>query len=151
MKAKLLIDAKATLGEGPSWDADEHLLYWVDIMEKKVHIYDPKSAHSRVIEVDYAVGAVVKRKKGGLVLATDHGFFMLNDETEELSLIHDPEADLPNNRFNDGKCDPAGRFWAGTMHVDEVEPTGSLYMLNTDLSVEKMASQITISNGLAWS
>lgn len=151
MKAELLIDAKATLGEGPCWDARKNLFYWVDIIEKKVHIYNPATKAAQSISVDHLVGAAVARESGGFILATKEGFYALDEKTKKMEFIHDPEDDLTGNRFNDGKCDPAGRFWAGTMHIDEKEPTGSLYVLHTDLTVKKMLEDITISNGLAWS
>ncbi|NEU30421.1 SMP-30/gluconolactonase/LRE family protein [bacterium LRH843] len=151
VKAELVIDAKATLGEGPCWDSEKHLLYWVDIIEKKVHIHNPKTKSNQSIDVAHLPGAAVVRDSGGLVLATQNGFYTLDEKTKELTLIEDPESDRPHNRFNDGKCDPAGRFWAGTMEVVEKEPTGSLYVLDTDLTVKKVLSDITISNGLAWS
>ncbi|MEX2396965.1 MAG: SMP-30/gluconolactonase/LRE family protein, partial [Balneolales bacterium] len=64
--------------------------------------------------------------------------------------ITDPESHLPSNRFNDGKCDPRGRFWAGTMSYEVEEGAGSLYCLNPDLLVDKKITEVTISNGLAW-
>lgn len=75
---------------------------------------------------------------------------MFDESTGKKKKITDPEPALNGNRFNDGKCDPSGRFWAGTMAHDQSEKKGSLYRLNTDLSVEKVFSGITISNGLAW-
>jgi sugar lactone lactonase YvrE len=66
-------------------------------------------------------------------------------------MIANPEGHLPNNRFNDGKCDPAGRFWAGTMSINEEPNTGNVYMLGVDLSFEKKISGVSISNGMAWS
>lgn len=147
---ELVIDARATLGEGPSWDAKNQLLYWVDIRGKKVHIYDPKSNNSRSIDTGQQVGALVPRDSGGLILAMQQGFYALDVETGELTGIADPEEHLPNNRFNDGKCDAAGRFWAGTMDNDEVATTGALYCLEKDLTVRKIFDQVGISNGIAW-
>ncbi|NJN82848.1 MAG: SMP-30/gluconolactonase/LRE family protein [Caldilineaceae bacterium] len=72
-------------------------------------------------------------------------------ESETLTKIADPEADNPGNRFNDGKCDPAGRFWAGTMAYDNPTDQGSLYRLDTDMSVHKMLGDIGIANGIIWS
>lgn len=149
MEVQLVVDAKATLGEGPTWDHRTQQLYWVDIVEKKIHIYDPKKNETSQIPVDHQIGAVVVRESGGFIAATENGFYAINEQGEQ-TLIVDPEKDLPHNRFNDGKCDPVGRFWAGTMHFDEDKPTGSLYVLDRDLTVRKMLTGITISNGLAW-
>ncbi len=149
MKAELIIDAKATLGEGPCWDASNNRLYWVDIIEKKIHIFDTITNKNEAISVDYLIGAVVARESGGFIAATQNGFYAVAENGEQ-TLIADPESEQPHNRFNDGKCDPAGRFWAGTMHIDEKEPSGALYVLGKDLTVKKALDNITISNGLAW-
>ena len=149
--ADLVVDAKAHLGEGPIWDAQKQVLYWVNIMGDEVHIYDPATKIDRAIPVGQHVGTVVSRASGGLILALHHGFASLDVDTGKVEIINDPEAHLPNNRFNDGQCDPAGRLWAGTMALDEAGATGSLYMLDTDLSVHKMLDNVSISNGICWS
>lgn len=148
---KLVLDAKSTLGEGPSWDTEKKLLYWVDIVEKKIHIFDPRLCIDRVIYTGQLTGCVVPRKSGGLVTALKNGFYFVNDKTGRLAFIANPESYLPNNRFNDGKCDPAGRFWAGTMNLNEKEATGSLYSLDSGWCVRKVLGGITVSNGLTWS
>jgi sugar lactone lactonase YvrE len=86
---------------------------------------------------------------GGLVVALRDGFGILADG--HLQMVAPVEADLPDNRMNDGKCDPAGRYLAGTMHLDELLGRGALYRLNSDLSVDRLITGVTISNGLAWS
>ncbi len=141
----------AIVGEGASWDEDNDLLYWIDIDGKKVHIYNPATKKDREIDVGQYIGAIVPRKSGGAVVALHNGFYFLDLESEKLTFICDPENDKPNNRFNDGKCDVRGRFLAGTMPLDEKDPTGSLYCLEVDHSVRKLISDVTISNGIAWS
>jgi sugar lactone lactonase YvrE len=150
-KVKLVIDAKAELGEGPIWDDEKRLLYWLDINNKEVHIYNPEASTDRVIRMEQMIGTIVPGKFGRLVLATENGFYFLDDETEELSFITDPENDIPGNRFNEGKCDPAGRFWAGTMGLNAENGVGNLYCLDTDLSVTRKLKGVSISNGIAWS
>jgi sugar lactone lactonase YvrE len=149
--AELILDARAELGEGALWDARRQVLYWVDILKNALHVYDPLAQADRVIDVGQYVGTVVPRRAGGVMLALQHGFASLDLETEELDLIHDPEPHLPGNRFNDGKCDPAGRFWAGTMALDFTPNVGSLYRLDPDFSVRVMLGDVTISNGIVWS
>ena len=144
-------DAKATLGEGVCWDAHRQILYWVDILEKQVHIFNPATNQDRCIPVGQYVSAVVPMTCGDLALATHHGFASLNLETEKITPLGDPESHLPVNRFNDGKCDPAGRFWAGTMHIEAKEKSGALYRMDTDGSIHTMVEPVGISNGLAWS
>lgn len=149
---ELEFDAKAKLGEGPCWDERNGLLYWVDIERYELHIYNPATKTDRAINVGQHIGAAVVRKAGGLVIALREGFYFLDPDTEQMTPIADPEADKPDNRFNDGKCDPAGRFWAGTLYLPETEPElGALYCLDTDLRVQRKAEKVSISNGLAWS
>ncbi|WP_416730925.1 SMP-30/gluconolactonase/LRE family protein [Fictibacillus sp. JL2B1089] len=150
-EAELVLPAKASLGEGPCWDSGQGVMYWVSILDKKVNIYDPHSHQNREIQLDQMVGTVVPRESGGVVVALQNGFFFLDLNTEKLTPIVDPEQELPENRFNDGKCDPFGRFWAGTMSLSEEAEKGSLYCLDHDLHVEKKRENLTISNGLAWS
>lgn len=151
IEAHLELDAKATLGEGPCWNAGRQSLYWVDIEEGKLHVYDPAKREDRAISVGQPIGAVVTRRSGGLLLALQQGFYAFDPDTETLKHLHNPEPHLPENRFNDGKCDPAGRFWAGTMAMREAPDCGSLYCLDTDLTVHKKVEAVSISNGLAWS
>ena len=150
-QVELVVDAHATIGEGALWNSAEQVLYWVDIMGCKLHVHDPSGESDRVMDIGQPVGTVVVRASGGLMLALKEGFAAFDPESGELTLLHDPEADLPENRFNDGKCDPAGRFWAGTMAIDPVEGAGALYCMDTDLSVRKMLGQVSISNGIVWS
>lgn len=148
---KLVVDAKAALAEGPCWDDQRNLLYWVDIMGMNLHVYDPHLNANRTYHMGQYVGAAVPSKTGGVVLALQHGFYNFYPDTEELKYIVDPESNLPNNRFNDGKCDPAGRFWAGTMSLDGISKAGALYCLETDYAVKMILKDVTTSNGLAWS
>jgi sugar lactone lactonase YvrE len=148
--AELVLDAKATLGEGAIWGADRRVLYWVDIIGCTVHIYDPASEEDRAIDVGQYVGTVVPRRAGGLMLALHHGFASLDLASEQVEIVADPEAHLPGNRFNDGKCDPAGRFWAGTLALEGTPEVASLYRLDVDLNVHKMLGEVSCSNGIVW-
>ncbi len=150
-QVELVVDAQATLGEGPIWDVDSQVLYWIDIEERELHVYDPRLDEDRRIDLLERPGTVVPRKSGGLMLAQENGFASFDLKTEQVTVVTDPESDKPENRFNDGKCDPQGRFWAGTMSLNKSQPTGSLYRLDPDLSVHKMCSDLTISNGICWS
>jgi sugar lactone lactonase YvrE len=150
-KVELVLDAQAILGEGAAWSAERKQLYWVDIQAKKVHCYNPADGSDHVIGLDQQVGTLAPRLKGGLVLAMQKGLYFLDEATGRVELIADPESGLPANRFNDGKCDPAGRFWAGTMSDEEEPNAGSLYRLDPDLRWHKMLDGITVSNGMIWS
>ena len=151
MAVECVVAAEATLGEGPVWDAAAQCLWWVDIFGCKVHRFDPATGEDRVIETPSTVGAVAVRQGGGLVAALRDGFYLFDPESGEARVIDRPEPDKPDNRFNDGKCDRRGRFWAGTMHMSEQQPTGDLYRLDGDGRVTRFAAGALVTNGMAWS
>jgi sugar lactone lactonase YvrE len=139
----------AELGEGPCWDADTQSLYWVDIPASRVHRLSAAGVHSSW-DVGCQAGAVVLRASGGLLVAAGNGFFSLDPLTGSVAELASAPG-LPDTRMNDGKCDRAGRFYAGTMAADESPGRGSFYRLDTDLSVTEIFTGIGISNGLGWS
>ena len=133
------------------WDGHNGRLLWVDILRGEVHSFDPVTRQDATFDVGQHVGMVALRKGGGLILAVPDGFAMLDDDGE-LTRITYVESDLPGNKMNDGKCDSRGRLWAGSAPYDETQfGAGSLYRLNTDLTVHKMVEHVTVSNGLDWS
>ncbi len=148
---ELVLDSHAELGEGPVWDAAAGELVWVDITARLVHRYRPADGSDRTIETPSHVGSVALRSGGGLVLALADGFWLLDPDATTTRRLAAVESGRPETRFNDGKCDPAGRFWAGTMAYDETPAAGTLYRLEPDGRVESMVAGVTISNGLAWS
>jgi len=135
-------------GEGPLWQRDR--LLYVDVEGHAVLAYDPATGSERVWHVGQRVGTVVPRRSGGLVWAGDHGFFFLDEASGVSTAIADPEPNRPDNRFNDGKCDPAGRLWAGSICLAR-RPEAALYCLDTELRVEKCFWPVTNSNGIGWS
>ncbi|MGR6128397.1 SMP-30/gluconolactonase/LRE family protein [Paenibacillus sp. SER-28] len=149
--ANIVIDAKAKLGEGPSWDQRFQRLFWVDIEGFQLHIYDPSTCTDRTIDVGEHIGAVVPYLKNKVIVALISGLYCLDIETGAKVLIHDPEEGRLGNRFNDGKCDPAGRFLAGTMSLNDEHAQGALYSLSTKGHVSLLVDKASISNGLAWS
>jgi len=146
--AEPILAANAVLGEGSLWDHRRNCLYWVDILERKVNIFDPATGANRVLKVDQDVGTVVADAAGNLMLALRDGFARLDFGSGEVVMIAEQKAE--GIRFNDGKCDPAGRFWAGTMAYDMTEGAAALYCLDTDLTVRRVIDHVTISNGLVW-
>lgn len=148
---ELVLDAHAELGEGPIWDVAASRLIWVDILRGRVHRFDPASGHSETREIGRPVGVAVPSADGSIVIATSRGFERLEWESGRVSTIAEVEGDRPGNRMNDGACDPAGRFWAGTMALDESPGAGTLYRLDPDGRVSPMVRDISISNGIAWS
>ncbi len=149
-RAELILDAKALLGEGPCWDAKTNTLIWVDINGHTVNVYNPMTREDKRYDVGEYVGAAVVRENGGLLLALTDGFYSFDMKTETISRIEDTESHIKTNRFNDGKCDPKGRFWAGTMVLDGNPGEANLYRLDNDLTVQLMVADVTVSNGLAW-
>ena len=148
---EMLVDAKATLGEGPVWDPRKRILYWLDILEKEVHVYDPASQKDKVIHSPEMVGFMSPRRSGGLVAGRTDGLFFFDPDAVKWTFIKDPEAHIPTNRFNDGKVDPAGRLWAGTISLEgDNSGVAALYRMDKDLTVKKMVDKIGNSNGLAW-
>ena len=148
---ELVLDARADLGEGPAWEPTTGSLYWVDIHTGRLHIFNPKDGSDRSIEVGEYLGCAAPRRPGGLVLGLRSGFATLDLPSQKLIRLVNPEPHLPGNRFNDGKCDPAGRFLAGSMDDAETAPSGSLYSLSPDGSVKTLLRGRRIANGLTWS
>jgi len=140
----------AELGEGLHWDAATESLYWVDIPAGLVHLLGPDGTHASW-DAGQPVGAVVPRASGGLVLTARDGFLALDTSTGTVTTLVQVEADLPDNRMNDGGCDRAGRFYAGTMAADESPGAGSLYRLDPDLRLTRLFDGVGISNGIGWS
>ena len=136
-------------GEGPIWHQDH--LYYVDIEGHQVHRFNPQTGEQKSWEVGERVGTVVPRKSGGLVIAGDKGFSFLDQVSGELTPIADPESDIADNRFNDGKCSPDGRFFAGSISLIKKQGSAKLYRLDPDLSVHEAYGPVTNSNGIAWS
>ncbi len=151
VEVELVLDAGAAVGESPVWDAERRELLWVDIPRGLVHRLEPATGRDEPLTVGQPVGAVGLRASGGLVLAVRDGFGLLDAGSREVRLVQCVEADRPGSRMNDGKCDPAGRFWAGTMAIDETPHAGALYRLDTDLQVRKVVPNATMPNGLDWS
>jgi sugar lactone lactonase YvrE len=123
----------------------------VDIEASRVGLFDPVARSNRFLDLPSHVGAVVPTTAGDLVAATAQGFVRLDPDSGVVTALHDPEPGRSEHRFNDGKCDPWGRFWAGTMAYDFSPGAGSLWRLNNDFSCSLQWQELTISNGLAWS
>lgn len=148
---ELVLNHSSKLGEGPVWDPKQQRLLWVDILSGHIHQFYPASQKHTVFDAGQMVGSVALTTSGQLIAALRNGFHLINLDAELISPIGDPEEHLPENRFNDGKCDPAGRFWAGTMSIHDTPEAGALYMLDSDFQITTKTENIGCSNGLAWS
>jgi len=151
MNIQLAYFSKDDLGEGPVWSPDEQALYWVDILRPTLQRWHPESGQYRDWKLPSDIGSFALRANGGAVVALRTGFAFLDLETGQLTPIMDPEADQPFTRFNDGKCDRRGRFWAGTMDEESPNTRAALYRLDAAGNCQLMESGIGISNGLGWS
>ena len=139
----------AEIAEGPVWDRRTNRLAWVDIPARRIYLTDVRTGVSEVIETPLHVGAVVPRAAGGFVAALQDGFWVVGDgPAHRITAVAEAR---PGVRFNDGKCDPAGRFWAGTMAYDQSSGAGALYRLDSDGHATRVLDGVTVSNGLAWS
>ena len=141
----------AILGEGPLWVARENAVYWVDIVRKNLHRYGLKDGARRTWRFETEVTSLAVRQQGGFVGTVRNGFAFIDLETVAVEPIAVPEADMPGNRFNDGKVDAKGCYWAGSMDDGEKLETGSLYRLDGDLSLHKIDDNYFITNGPAFS
>jgi len=150
-EVQVVLEARASVGEGPVWDERSNTLVWVDIMNNAVHVFDPASGQDRSVDVGQPVGAAGLRERGGLILALRDGFAVLDADLGDLHWVAHVEEDIPTNRMNDGKCDAAGRFWAGTMAFAVTPGVASLYRLDPDYRVTRVLTNLTLSNGLDWS
>lgn len=150
-EVELVIDSKSELGEGAIWNDRTGELMWVNIKGKILNFYNPASGLNKEMLTGQMVGTVVPAESGQVLVALQNGIYSLDPETGTKKLLADPEADKPDNRFNDGKCDPAGRLWAGTMSLVGAKQAGALYRFDPDTSVHKMVDGVGTSNGIVWS
>src|SRR5688572_30676979 len=147
---ELVCDTISILGEGPVWDDESKTITWIDILNGKIFQRKDQGA-TTAMEVGRMIGAVAPISNNRWIGALQDGFAFVDINNRTVTPIHDPEEHLPRNRFNDGKCDQAGRFWAGTMSLNDESGTGSLYVIDHSLHARKVLPDVNLSNGLAWS
>ena len=152
---KVVGNIYSSLGEGPLWDEKNNKIYWIDILNGYLHSFDPQKNEQNTIELHQMIGSFSLSQNNKIIAALKEGIYWVDIQTGNKELIMQPEIQLPNNRFNDGKCDPAGRFWAGTMSLSEEKEAGSVYVIEKNKSTnelvsKKIISHTTISNGMAW-
>ena len=139
------------LGECPLWDERENMLWWVDSRWPAAKRLDPSSGAVMMVVLREVVGSIALREAGGMLAATKSGLHLLDPSSGTLEARTNPEAHLPDNRFNDGRCDRQGRFWAGTMSDVKRDPVGSLYRIDADFACTRLRNAIIIPNSLAFS
>lgn len=151
MTAELIIDSKSILGEGPVWHQDLKCLFWVDIEGKKICKYNTENNQLDVRHFKHMPGALAPMNNETFLIAFDNGLAIYNWQTDSIEYKNKLGSDKPEIRANDGKCDPNGNFWIGTMHLNLKPNVGALYQINTKFETILKISERTISNGMAWS
>ena len=143
------IRAEAVLGEGPRWDAEAGRLLWVDIEAGELHRFDPASGEDRAIALGARVGAAAPTRGGEVLVALADRLAVVDLDDESVrTLVEIPHGD--SMRMNDGACDPAGRFWIGSVALDFAPGVACLYRYSCDEGLERVVGDVTISNGLGW-
>jgi len=149
-KVECVADVRAELGEGPVWVAAERALYWVDINGRRIFRLS-ESGERREWPTPMRVGSIAPRARGGFIAGTDRGIALVDLDQDRFEVVASPEQHLPHNRFNDGKVDRQGRFWAGTMDDREKGSAGALYRIDPDRTCTAIDGGYGITNGPAFS
>lgn len=150
-KAVLEYKIKARLGEGAFWNHKTQELYWVDIEDQLLHIYNPQTKKNRSLPTPSKIGTVVPKNTNETIVALQDGIYTMNLKSGDVILLSDIESELTENRFNDGKCDPSGRLWVGSMALKMQSYRASLYMVDTTGNAQIKIDRVTNSNGITWS
>jgi sugar lactone lactonase YvrE len=148
--AQLEYEIHSLLGEGAFWNYKAQELYWIDIDGKKLHIYNPDTKTNRSFPTPTRIGTVVPQTDTTAVIALEDGIYIINTENGNIEVLSDVEKEMTINRFNDGKCDPNGNLWVGSMHLEQMAPMGSVYKISATGETIKMIDSVTISNGIVW-
>lgn len=152
LQAQCVSRHEAIVGESPVWSPAEQALYWVDITGGQIHRFHPATSTSKTFDLGEPVTALALRTQGGLVLSLRKEFAFYDLESRQLTRLGNPEEKLPDNRFNDAKCDRQGRFWAGTMGDKQWDqPCGGLYRLDPNRTITEHQSDVICANGMGWS
>jgi sugar lactone lactonase YvrE len=144
------IPSQCFLGEGPLWIAQLGCFFWVDIEKGNLHRYPLATEQLEIRHFPHRLAVVLEGQNGKLILGLDRRLVRYDWETEEIQALCEVEEDLTLNRFNDGKVDPNGRIWIGTLSTLFTEGAGSLYRIGPNLQPEVQLKNLTISNGMAW-
>ncbi len=148
--ARLIADVHAVLGEGPVWVAREQALYWLDIKGRK--LFRLRSGGTvEQWDTPFRIGSLAPRSSGGFIAGTEHGLAHVHPEGGRWELLFDPEEERASNRFNDGKVDRVGRFFAGTMDDSEAEASGAFYRIDPSLRCTRVDDGYKVTNGPAFS
>jgi sugar lactone lactonase YvrE len=148
---RCVLDARASLGESCIWSTRDHALCWVDIRAPSFHRFDPASGDNLTAAMPSSIGCVAVRQRGGYVAALRDGIWLLDGEGRPQRRMVVAPYDQSAFRFNDGRCDPRGRFVVGTMNERKDGATAKLYRIDPDFTLHELFGGLTTANGLAWS
>ncbi|MGL1887215.1 MAG: SMP-30/gluconolactonase/LRE family protein, partial [Reichenbachiella sp.] len=150
-EATLFFKGDDLLGEGAIWNHKANQFWYIDIDGKKLQVLDPVTKEQRDYQLNEKIGTVVPTSGNRAVVALESSLSYLDLDTEELELIFNPNEGLVDMRSNDGKCDPMGRLWFGSMHKKSPDKNGTLYRVQSDGDIKVMLDSVSISNGIVWS
>lgn len=148
--AKVIVDCKNDLGEGPVWDHTNGELLWVDYDSGKVCKYHVNSKNYSEVSIAETVMVAIPTNRNNWIVAINNKIAIYDPHKKWIIKQVTIQENKPNNRLNDGKCDAYNRLWIGTMSNDADAPVGALYKVNANLSYEKMDEPFIIPNGIAW-
>ncbi len=158
MTAELIIDARNATGESPVWDAAQQALYWVDIPAGRLHRWTLADGRHQSWQGPQMLACIAQSGDGSWIAGMESGLFNLqlhSDGRLDANLLSPVTHAQPNMRFNDGRCDRQGRFWAGTMVMDMAAgaPAGALYRYAAGQSapLTPQLEGLIVPNGLAFS
>ena len=149
-EVRVAVASPALLGESPMWHPHEQRLYYCDIPGRKLQRFDPASGELVHWNFDTEVASSAPKRGGALLLAARDGLWRFDPKSGERTRLAEPPYDPSRERFNDGKCDPQGRFWVGTIYEPREPALASLHCFSHG-KLQRKADGITVSNGLAWS
>lgn len=145
-----LLDTPMLLGESPVWHPEEFSLYWIDIAGYAVHRFCLHTSTHRSWTLSSEPGALARCATGGMIVAMRSGLVLLNTTNGALTPIVDAPYDVSRMRFNDGRCDAAGRLWVGTLYEPRDQALGALFRVEHG-AIFKAGNPVTVSNGVAFS
>ncbi len=150
-QAEIALRAGAEIAEGPIWDPDRQALWWLDVLVGKINRLDYRTLENTTVQVSETVSALGLRRNEPPVVAMQSGFGALDRALSAVEKVVPVQEPWPHNRFNDGKADRQGRFWAGTMDFDGEAGRGTLYRLDANWTYTPIVTGVAISNGIDWS
>jgi sugar lactone lactonase YvrE len=148
---RCVLDVRASLGECPVWSVAEQVLYWVDINAPSLNRFDPATGRNVAMPMPASIGCFALRRSGGFVVALRDGFWLASADGALVRKVGDAPYEPAHHRFNDGRCDPQGRFLAGYMNEARDKATAAVVRLDPDFTQTSVIGGLTISNGLAFS